>query len=373
VELLNATQMQAAYTMGTEPSAREHIVVAVKGTFAIPERDGEVCQLAAEQAPLVMADEFFGEPGFSAPRYEVDFALVKPKCDVLLNATAYAPRGEPAPQVQVGVKLGSWRKVFSVIGDRVWLQRGATLGPSRPKPFTSMPITYDLAYGGADDLHPDPSKHAAYMPNPIGRGFHQVGTGQPIVGRPVPNTEALADPVTVSWGNYQPMSFGPVGRGWTPRLKFAGTYDQNWLDNVFPFLPADFDVRYYQAAPADQQIDYPQGGEEVQLLNLMPSGRTRFLLPTVDVPVVFFRKNAEPEHKQAVLDTIVIEPDLGRVLLTWRASVPLKRNMFEMTQVLVGQMSRAWWRARELGKTYYPSIEALIRAHQSEAEEEELA
>ena len=92
MELLNATRMQAAYTMGTEPSAREHLVVAVKGTFAIPD-DGGPAILAQEQAPLVMADEFWGEPGFSSPRYEVDFALRKPKCDVLLNATAYAPHG----------------------------------------------------------------------------------------------------------------------------------------------------------------------------------------------------------------------------------------------------------------------------------------
>jgi hypothetical protein len=67
-----------------------------------------------------------------------------------------------------------------------------------------------------------------------------------------------------------------------------------------------------------------------------------------------------------VLDTIVIEPDLGRVLLTWRASVALRRNMFEVSQVLVGSMSRAWWRARELGKTYYPSIGALVRSRREE-------
>jgi hypothetical protein len=361
MELINATPMLAAYTMGIEPSAREHLVVAIKGTFAFPERDGEPCVLAEEQAPLIMADEFFGAPGFSAPRYEVDFALTKPRCDVLLNATAYAPRGEPAPKVQVGVKLGSWHKTFNVIGDRVWLQHGATLGPSRPQPFTSVPITYDIAYGGADNLHLDQSKHDAYMPNPIGRGFHQVRTGQLTVDRPVPNTEAVGDPVSVPWGNYKPMSFGAVGRGWTPRLKYAGTYDQNWLDNVFPFLPADFDVRYYQAAPEDQQIDYPQGGEEVQLLNLTPAGRTGFLLPTVDVPVVFFRKDAEPERKQAVLDTVLIEPNVGRVLLTWRAIVPLKRNMFEMTRVLVGHMSRAWWRAKETGKPCYASLDRLLR------------
>jgi len=29
-----------------------------------------------------MANEFWGEPGFSSPRHEVDFALRKPRCDV---------------------------------------------------------------------------------------------------------------------------------------------------------------------------------------------------------------------------------------------------------------------------------------------------
>ena len=25
------------------------------------------------------------------------------------------------------------------------------------------------------------------------------------------------------------MAFGPIGRAWQPRLKYAGTYDQKWL------------------------------------------------------------------------------------------------------------------------------------------------
>ena len=58
--------------------------------------------------------------------------------------------------------------------------------------------------------------------------------------------------MTVPWGAYRPMALGPVGRGWRPRLSYAGTYDQHWIDEVFPFLPADFDDRYYQAAPEDQ-------------------------------------------------------------------------------------------------------------------------
>ncbi|MCG8593616.1 MAG: hypothetical protein MI785_04490 [Kiloniellales bacterium] len=38
MDLLNATGMQAGYTLGVEPSGREHLVVAVKGTFAFPGR-----------------------------------------------------------------------------------------------------------------------------------------------------------------------------------------------------------------------------------------------------------------------------------------------------------------------------------------------
>jgi hypothetical protein len=141
MELINATRMQAGYTMGIDPDAREHILVAIKGTFAFPERDGEPAVLADEQEPLVDADVFTGEPGLSAPLYEVDYALRKPRCDVLLNGSAYAPGGRPAERVQVGIKLGDWFKTFAVVGDRVWRHAGATYGPSAAEPFKTMPIS----------------------------------------------------------------------------------------------------------------------------------------------------------------------------------------------------------------------------------------
>ena len=93
------------------------------------------------------------------------------------------------------------------------------------------------------------------------------------------------------------MSLGPIGRGWEPRYKFAGTYDQNWIDNVFPFLPSDFKDAYYQAAPLDQQIDYLRGGEEVVLQNLTPEGYTRFQIPQVQVPVAFFLKKERRKNQ----------------------------------------------------------------------------
>jgi hypothetical protein len=44
MDLLNATKMMAGYTMGVEPSAREHLVVVLKGTLTA-HNTGNVAQL----------------------------------------------------------------------------------------------------------------------------------------------------------------------------------------------------------------------------------------------------------------------------------------------------------------------------------------
>lgn len=369
MDLVNATGMIAGYTMGMEPSGRELLVVVVKGTFRLPKPGEEAC-LHEQQMPLIMADTFTGAPGFSAPYYEVDFAPRKLRCDVLLQGSAYAPEGRPTERVPLGLRIGEWKKVFAVNGERFW-DFGLTGIRSTPaKPFVVQPFSYDVAFGGVDTHHEDPSKHVAFMRNPIGKGFHKHLKREWINGSPLPHTETLDQPVDKPDGDYTPMAFGPIGRGWASRLPYAGTYDQDWIDNTFPFLPADFNDAYYQAAPLDQQIAYPSGGEEVVLVNLTPEGRMAFKLPTVEIPVVFFRKKGQRHETQAVLDTIAMEPDKRIFTLTWRVSLPLKKNMFEIPQVLVGKMSRGWWRARELGKTYYPSLAHLTKSKKTESEEE---
>ena len=369
MDLLNATKMQAGYTMGMQPDGREFLVVAVKGTFTLP-KNGEEAQLSDEQVPLVEADVPTGEPGYSATLYESDYALRKPRCDVLLNGSAYAPRGKPATKVPVSLKVGPVAKSFNVVGNRYWKKGLTGISASRPKRFIVMPISYDNAFGGSDNTHKKRSKHKAHMLNPIGVGFHTNLKMKFIEGKPLPNTEEMKHPVTKPKGKYKPMSLGPIGRGWEPRYKFAGTYDQNWIDNVFPFLPSDFKDAYYQAAPLDQQIDYLRGGEEVVLQNLTPEGYTWFQIPQVQVPVAFFLKKGETQKTNSVADTLVLEPNRDRFTITWRASIPLRKNMFEVVQVLAGEMPRGWWRARELGKTYYPSIRHLAAARRGDTGED---
>jgi hypothetical protein len=346
MELINSTRMDAAYTMGMEPSGRELLVVVVKGTFQLFST-GEIARLHDVQVPLTMADVFFGEPGRSAPQYEADFSPRKPRCDVLLNASAYAPNGRPTTRVNVAVRIGNWAKTFAVVGDRRW-EAGATgIGMTPAVPFTRMPITFDRAFGGTDDRSEDPAQHAAFLLNPSGRGFHKILRNEWIDGSPLPNTEEDGRPVTWVSGDYRPMSFGAVGRHWEPRYRFAGTYDERWLENHFPFLPPDFDEQYYQAAPLDQQIPHPRGGERIELANLTADGRAAFVLPAFDAPIYYFLKNGDREDSILTLDTMVIEPDLQRFTLTWRATRAIRRSMFELTQVVVGKRSQAWWAERE--------------------------
>jgi len=347
MELINSTRMVAGYTMGMEPSGRELLVVVIKGTFRIPDEQDGALRLHDEQLPLVMSDVFFGEPGLSAPKYEVDFAPRKQRCDVLLNASAYAPGGRPTRRVEVGVQIGSWSKAFAVLGDRVWEASAGGIGASPVQPFTVMPISYDRAFGGTDNQHEDPAHHAAFMLNPSGRGFHKQLRAEWVDGSPLPNTEELDNPVKWVEGNYRPMSFGVIGRHWEPRYRYAGTYDQKWLDNEFPFLPADFDEQYYQAAPLDQQLPVPLGEQRVRLVNLIADGERTFVMPHFEAPLHVFPKKGEREDLTAFMDTIVLEPDQQRVTMTWRAARPLKKNMFEIAQVLVGKKGREWWQQRE--------------------------
>ena len=367
MNLVNTTRMTAGYTLGIQPDGRELLVVVVKGTFAIP-APGQRPLPADSQEPLVETDVFTGEPGFSAPLYEIDFAPCKPRCDVLLNGSAYAPRGKPVERVKVSLRVGSWQKSFDVVGNRKWKPGVVAWASTAPEPFHKLPISYDNAFGGIDKSA-DASRPDAYLlENHAGVGYHPLTASSKLLdGKPLPNTEETGKPVTQPGEKYRPMSFGPIGRAWKQRIQYGGTYDQQWLDQRFPFLPGDFRHEYYQAAPADQWIDYPQGGEEVELIGLTPQGRTTFPLPTMRVPFVFFRRNGERVEAVGNVDTLVIEPDRGRFMLSSRCTLPLKKNIREMRLVVVGGKPRRWYEEQGLlpprapGKRRFKSLAELIR------------
>jgi hypothetical protein len=360
--------MVAAYTMATDKTGRELLVVTAKGTYGMPPHPDLEPQLLEEQFPLVMTDLFTGEPGLSAPIYELDFAPRKPRCDVLLNGSCYAPGARPATSVLVGMRVGSMTKSFNVIGNRTWKSNLLSVATSPPAPFLVMPLSYNNAYGGIDRPTEDTKTHQWYLSNPVGVGYHPRMPATVLDGKPLPNTEEIGHPVLRPGGDYKPMAFGPIGRSWQQRVRWAGTYDQRWKDETFPFLPGDFDDRYFQSAPEDQQIDFLKGGEEVVLVNLSVAERLAFRLPTMRVPFEFFYKSGGSARMTGIVDTLVLEPELTRFTLSSRATLPLHRNIHEIHSVTVGRvlpqpLGEEGAARPVLAKPHYKSLADLVAAN----------
>lgn len=351
MQILNQTPTKAEFTMGMDKAAREYLSLVVKGTFVFPDGPHDPPRPAEDLRPLVMADEYAGAPGFSAPLWESDFAFRKTRCDVVLQGAAHAPGGRPADRVRVGVMVGGWSKQFDVVGQRQWQTLGPAVTATRPYPFTRQPFSYDTAFGGPDRSltgNPGPPVYAA---NPVGLGFASATGHGEITGLALPNTEDPRDPVVSPFGAYRPMALGPVGRGWPDRRRFAGTYDEAWTKEVFPFLPADFDERYYQMAPADQQTDFPRPGTPVVLMNLTPRGREEFRLPDTALPIRVHR-GSEVAFDAAVLpDTLIVDTEARVFMLVWRIWVPTRRIVTEFTEAWIGPPTPAMLRAREAGRS----------------------
>ncbi|MEM9496432.1 MAG: DUF2169 domain-containing protein [Pseudomonadota bacterium] len=343
--------------MAMDIAGREHLLFVAKATYGFPDHPDDVPQLCPQQMPLVMADEYTGEPGASAPLWETDFAFRKARCDVVVNGAAYAPGGKPTQQVQVGVKVGAIAKTFNVLGPRSWQVVGPAITATHPAAFTKIPLSYNVAFGGICDLDPDDEFHHGYEANPAGQGFGTVKNQSRLSGTPLPLTEELGAPVTSPYEDYRPMAFGPISRADPVRRTYGGTYDQAWQDDVFPFLPADFDERYFQHVGPDQQIEPPRGGTQVVLVNLTPRGKEAFRLPETGLPLTIWRDRELALEQTGYPDTLLIDAEARVFSLVWRFELPIRRVITEFTQFWIGTPSAAVRRAHTRRKPFTPMTE----------------
>ncbi|HZF98431.1 MAG TPA: DUF2169 domain-containing protein [Pseudoxanthomonas sp.] len=166
----------------------------------------------------------------------------------------------------------------------------------------------------------------------------------------MPNIEAPGRPIGSVRDDHPAVSFGPVGRAWPERIDYAGTYDQHWQDEIFPLLPLDFDERFFQCAPPDQQIDYPQGGEPVHFHNLHPSRQQiAFVLPSLDLPMVALDHHRKVHRMVPQVDTLSFDLEAGQFSIVWRARHPLRRGIQEIDTLAAGSLCKRWWKSRVLG------------------------
>lgn len=304
-------------------------LVAVRATFQILPGGG--LELAPEQDPVVLAPQFTGEPPRASLRYDGDLVRTKAGTDVILHGNAHAPANRPVATVEASLRLGTLHKRLNVHGDRVWERAAGGLVPSKPEPFLTRPIAYEFAHGGP--LGDTPEAGLDPM-NPAGIGrINQEG-------EPVPAVESPEAPVLAVNSTAPPAGFGPIASHWQPRAKLAGTYDAAWQESRQPLLPADFNDDFYRCAPPDQQVQgFLQGGEEVALGNLTPSGMLRFQLPRVSLG---FRTRIDggTTHHRGQLHTVIIEPEELRLILVWQTALPCHHTLYSLKETIVFEKQR---------------------------------
>ncbi len=230
------------------------------------------------------------------------------------------------------------RATHLVTGDRYWRAGAGGYDMTLPAPFTSMPLTWERAWGGREETPLGPREEPR---NPVGTGFRATDGVQSFDGIPVANVEDPAAPIT-SWRDHPaPCGFGPIGPHWEPRRSYAGTYDEAWQNDRAPYLPDDFDPRFLQVAPPGFITPTPLvGGEAVVLRGLSTPGDLSFALPRADLAVTFVL-DGTAHARPVVLDTVTIEPDALRLTMVWRACFPCDKRALRVREVLATLRSLA--------------------------------
>jgi hypothetical protein len=328
LEVRNDSPFVATIAPFQDPSGLDCAIVPIKGTFTL---GGAEPRIADEQVALCHGDFFFDEPGRSSTRYESDLGPQKPGTDVVLNGAARPPAGR-VKELDVTLAVGPLEKTVRVHGDRAYFKHGGGWAVSDAIPFSEMPLRYERAYGGADASVGAEGSHPFDDRNDLGVGFVAPRSNRDLEGTPLPNLEDPRAPL----GSARPgvAGFGFIARHWTPRVRYAGTYDERWRRERCPLLPEDFDVRFLHGAHPDLVSSRPLvGGEAVRVSGASPR-ELAFALPKRRLSVRALIKGVESEHP-AALDTVVIEPDERRVLMTWRARIPCGRAFLYIDRVHV--------------------------------------
>jgi hypothetical protein len=322
----NQTPFAADHSWVRDRSGAEVWLVAVKATFLI-RPDGSTV-IASEQVPVLQAPQFRDDPNKSSLLYDSDMYFTKPTTDVLLNGCAYAPGGQPTKRVDVTMRVGDVCKTLRVTGDRAYQDGFVGVSPGPVQPFTRMPITYERAYGGREPDPPaNPERPQFEARNPVGTGF-------------APNSRKLAPNIEYpgrSQGN-KPAGLGPIPAHWQPRVKYAGTYDEAWRNERLPLYAEDLDDRFFLCSPEDQQArEYLRGGEPVKLENLTSDGTLGFTLPRVALGFATEFSTGEIVLHRAKLHTVILEPDIPRLLMVWHTHLPCHPKVLKLERTTITQ------------------------------------
>jgi hypothetical protein len=337
LQLENKTPFDSQIMLTTNPKGADVIVLAVKATFTM----FPSVRVAAEQIPLCMTDVHLDDPASSSLLYASEMLLPKPGSDIILNGHAYVTSGERTGVIDTRLSIGDVSKTVRVFGDRLWLHGGQ----SAPAPFDKIPLIYENAFGGLHHYQADKpigsDSAVAFFTNPLGKGFIGKRKNNEMVGQKLPNLEDPRFLIHSPQDQPSPMNYGYIQSTWAPRKAYSGTYDERWSKTRAPFLPLDFDERFFLNGSTGLSFERAtfSGGEPVRLINLSAEqSDIQFQLPVCPLDTAF-KFNGEWVPTPVAIETIIIEPDLNQFCIVWKASFACNKKQLRVSDIKVNFQS----------------------------------
>jgi hypothetical protein len=327
LQLDNRSPFAVAIAAFPDERGVDTLVAGVKATY----RTAPQLQLSDMQRPVELADRYVDDPTRTGLAAAGELTLPKVGTDVIMIGDARTPGERPAPYAGVSLAVAERKLVVAVFGDRIWESLGRI---SAPQPFLRMPLSWERAFGG---FAPERGKDGlrASVRNPVGVGLRNR------VGDPLPNLEDPRAPIMGHGDLPAPVCFAPVAPSWEPRRNHAGTYDAAWVRRRAPYLPADFDRRFFSAAPAPLAFDrFLHGGEPVEAIGVSARGGMRFALPRCDIGLQV-RVAGAWERLQPTLQTVTLLPDTDEITLTFVGALACDRKLLAVERVAVDLLAEA--------------------------------
>ncbi|XXX80596.1 DUF2169 domain-containing protein [Sorangium sp. So ce134] len=299
VPILNVTPFATFTVPWQVRPPRDSLTLVVKGTFDLV--PGAPAAIAPDQE-LPGGDVHVDDDPGKSLRYPSDFAIFKPRADVLLVGHAHR-RGAGEAAALVRLRFGdALDRAVAAIGARRWDAFGA---PAAPEPWERIPLRFESAFGGA-----------GFDANPVGAGYGARAGGA------LPSLEQPGALIRSEGDRPSPACFAPISPVWRERLQKIGSYGDRWRRERWPFFPDDFDWTFFNAAPAEQQVPYPRGDEAFELWSVRPEGEVvRGRLPGVRVRAfaqATERAGGGFSEVPMRLDTVWFDADALRLVLVWR-------------------------------------------------------
>lgn len=264
------------------PNGATMAVVAARARLVVAP-DGQIYY--AQEQNLLLSDTWVGDPHKTGMDAVGDLVPFRPFADVTLLGSLHA--AEPALSLSGGIRVGGHAHVIRGCGPRVWFFERGQWQLSPVEQIACLPVDYTVAAGGRIIGDPD---GAVEPRNPIGTGVIHPEFTPKTITVPAPQIDSAEFPLSSDPTRpAAPEGFGPVSPWWQSRSRHTGTYDETWLRETHPRLPADFDWRFYQAAhPGLIMPGYLRPGMLVETFGLMPGGASlNFHIPDI-VPVARF-------------------------------------------------------------------------------------